>query len=151
MRRWKLSTQLTMLLLFCGCLAAGGYYRFCTAEGMLARYGVGFNPDAVNYASVNLNTACFWFDGPGGRLEGPEVTGDLLVVETPHRTPDGQVEFAVRTEGYSQNNRVWIQLVLPPKGAQAFHIVQAEHPKLRVRYPIEGYTGIRAPESSDEE
>ena len=125
------------------CLAVAGflYYRFCTAEGVLAQYGVHFNPDAVSYESYSLNTAQFWFDGPSGRLAGPEVTGTLLTVETPRHTADGQVEFAVRTGVYDQNNRVWIQLVLPPKGEQAFHVVLPEHTMLSVRYPVEGFSG----------
>ena len=133
----NLKFRIIVVAILCLSLAGFCYYRFYTAEGVLAQYGVHFNPDAVNYESYNLNTVRIWFDGPKGRLTGPDVTGDLLVVEMPRRSKDGRLEFAVKTSVYKQNNRVWIQLLSPPNGDQAFHVVLPEHTMLRVRYPFQ--------------
>ena len=124
------------LLILATLLAWGlGYYHFCSTEGVLARYGVHYNPDAVDYESVNLNTARFWFEGPAGQLPGPEVTGDLLVIEHPRLNEEGNLEFSVRTCTHEENNRIWIQLLPHPRGRQAFVVSGAKNSYLSVLYP----------------
>jgi hypothetical protein len=138
---WRPPLRVILLAVSSILACAFGFYRFCTAEGVLAYYGVHFNADAVNYASPNLNTARFWFEGRGGRLRGPEVTGDLLVVEKPRRTAKGSLEFAVKTCVGEENNRVWIQLLTPPRGDQAFQVSLPEHSKLSVLYSMQKGSG----------
>lgn len=95
MRIWKSTRPMVPPLLLCLAIGYFCYYRWWTAEGCLASYGVSYNPNAEAYESSSLNKIAFWFDGPPGRLVGPEVMGDLLYVERPYRTPAGQVEFKV--------------------------------------------------------
>ena len=114
-------------------LAAFIYYRYYTARGVLARYGVHFDDDAAPFESPNLNEVLFSFEDSHHRLPGPSVVGDLLSVERPYRTADGHLEFAVQSET-RRSGRIRIQLLSPPEGDRAFHVVDADTSPLSVTY-----------------
>jgi hypothetical protein len=131
--KWKPHALLLVLAFFLS-ICSLGWYRFCTAKGVLHHYGVSYNDDAVKYESSSLNSVWFWFDGPHGKLDGPLITGDLLFVQKPYRTPDGHLEFAVQSRVY-RDARVRIQLIAPPLGEIAFRVIEPVSGKLSVHYP----------------
>jgi len=118
------------------------YYRFFSAEGILASHGVHFDSDAVAYASPNLNSVQFWYERDGKTMTGPELTGDLLFVDRAYTTPDGHAEVIVRSRSpMFSTDYLRIQLIDPPAAGAAFKVMPDSTFYESVFYPPQGLQG----------
>jgi hypothetical protein len=111
-------------------LAAYVHYRFWTAEGILASNGVHYDVICPNYyldgeafGSTTFYEVTIWCESAHGKVDGPRIRGEKIDVGKPYRTKNGHLEFMVESPGRESWAR--IQLISPPEGNVAFHIVDA--------------------------